>query len=305
MKTAFSPIIGVIAALSGILLSSAPAVADQITLAPNAVGDSTQLDPDPAVENWQNMLTDDGDASFVGTGAEGWKTDLYNLQDPSVSGTINWIRVYVMAKAGAEPTQTSLKTVIKTGGTVFEGGEETLTTSYGEYFTQHNGPWTWTDLEALQAGVSLRKRGTGGGAAWSRATRVWVVVDYTPSVYEGLSHGYWKNHLEDWSATGYTPDQTLVSVFAQSAGFGLGDYTLLEALDFAGGSTLPEKARILLRNAVAAVLNAAHPNIDYVRTVAEVIADVNAALASGDAATILALEAALDVDNNLGGDIDS
>lgn len=125
------------------------------------------------------------------------------------------------------------------------------------------------------------------------------------AAWEGLSHGYWKNHSEDWPPTGYSPSQTLGSVFAESSSLGLGSYTLLEALDFAGGSTLAEKAQILLRQAVASVLNAGHPNINYPRTAAEVIADANAALGSGDEAAILALETALDVDNNLGGDLSS
>ena len=93
--------------------------------------------------------------------------------------------------------------------------------------------------------------------------------------------------------------------------FDLTDYPILsgvtldEALDFNGGNTLEEKAQILLRNAVASLLNAAHPNINYPLSLAEVIADVNAALASEDGATILALEAILDEYNNFGADLSS
>ncbi|UCD51517.1 MAG: hypothetical protein JSW27_02575 [Phycisphaerales bacterium] len=125
------------------------------------------------------------------------------------------------------------------------------------------------------------------------------------SGWEGLSHGYWKNHLEDWPPTGYVHSQTLDSVFAESSGLGLGSYTLRDALGFPGGDTLPGKAQILLRQAVASILNAGHPNINYPRTTPDLIADVNSALSSGDEAIILTLEAALDVDNNLGGDLSS
>ena len=82
--------------------------------------------------------------------------------------------------------------------------------------------------------------------------------------------------------------------------FGLDNRTLLQALNFRGGSGTTGAARILLRTAVAALLNSAHPDVDYPRTTAEVIADVNAALASHDRSTMLALAAELDDDNNLG-----
>jgi hypothetical protein len=317
MRSTFSSIRIAVAALTIVLTLSIPVRADQVTLAPDGAGDLTELNiGGTASTNWEAAKTNDGDDSFVENANSDvtYYTDLYNLQSPSVSGTVNWVRVYVRARRGQDHAgqvlQTGLKTAIKIDAAVSEGTAETLTNNYADYYMEYatkpgGASWTWTDVEALQAGVALRRSNTGQGNKWSRATRVWVVVDYTPSSCEGLSHGYWKNHFEDWPLTGYSPDQTLASVFAQSGGFGLGDYTLLEALNFAGGSALAEKARILLRNAVAAVLNAAHPNIDYPRTVTEVIADVNAALASGDAATILALEAALDVDNNLGGDIDS
>jgi len=89
-------------------------------------------------------------------------------------------------------------------------------------------------------------------------------------------------------------------VFDVPNSFGLDNRTLLQALSFKGGSGNTAAARILLRAAVAALLNSAHPDIDYPRTTAEVIADVNAALASNDRSTILALAKELDADNNFG-----
>jgi hypothetical protein len=82
--------------------------------------------------------------------------------------------------------------------------------------------------------------------------------------------------------------------------YGLGGATLLEALNFGGGSTLADAAKILLRQAVAAVLNAYSPLVDFERTVDEIKFDVNTALLSGNRTTILSLAAALDGDNNLG-----
>jgi hypothetical protein len=57
---------------------------------------------------------------------------------------------------------------------------------------------------------------------------------------------------------------------------------------------------ILLRHAVAALLNAEHPDISYPMSGADVISQVNAALASNDRSIMLALASALDASNNLG-----
>jgi len=51
---------------------------------------------------------------------------------------------------------------------------------------------------------------------------------------------------------------------------------------------------------VAGLLDASHSGVDYPRNPADVIADVDAALASGDRNTMLTLASAIDSDNNLG-----
>lgn len=121
---------------------------------------------------------------------------------------------------------------------------------------------------------------------------------------EGCTPGYWKQdqHLDSWVGTGFTPNQTLESVFDVPDGFGLDAVTLRNALSLKGGNTLAEAAETLLRAAVAAILNAGSPDVDYAFTTAQIIAGVNAALASGNRDTILAAAAILDAANNgLGG----
>jgi hypothetical protein len=117
---------------------------------------------------------------------------------------------------------------------------------------------------------------------------------------EGCSPGYWKNHPGSWAPTGFSPGQTLESVFDVPNALGLDNVSLRNALRFGGGSGTAGAARILLRAGVAALLNAAHPVVDYPRTTASVIAAVNAALASGNRAQMLILAASLDIDNNRG-----
>ncbi|MCB0093377.1 MAG: hypothetical protein KDE54_36055, partial [Caldilineaceae bacterium] len=122
----------------------------------------------------------------------------------------------------------------------------------------------------------------------------------TPSPYEGCTPGYWKQrqHLGSWTATGYAPSQKLETVFSNTDN--LGTKSLLQALSFKGGSSLNSAKEILLRAAVAALLSAAHPDVDYALSAGEVIAQVNTALASNDRGTILALAEQLDAYNNAG-----
>ena len=117
---------------------------------------------------------------------------------------------------------------------------------------------------------------------------------------QGCTPGYWKNHLDSWAVTGYAPTQTLESVFDVPDGLGYDNVTLHQALSFSGGSGVSGASRILLRAAVASLLNSAHPDVDFTMSTSDVIAAVNAALANNDRATILDLASSLDTDNNLG-----
>lgn len=118
---------------------------------------------------------------------------------------------------------------------------------------------------------------------------------------EGCTPGYWKNHTGSWAAAGLSPGQTTGSVFSGASAFpSLASQTLLQSLQGGGGSGTLGAAKILLRAAVAALLNASHPNVDYPRTTSNIIADVNSALASNNRNTMLDLAGDLDDDNNGG-----
>lgn len=122
-----------------------------------------------------------------------------------------------------------------------------------------------------------------------------------PTGDDGCTPGYWKNHTDSWAGTGYSPGQTAGSVFSGASAFpSLASKTLLQTLQGGGGSGAEGAAKILLRAAVAALLNAGHSGVDYPRTTAEILADVNAALSGGNRNTMLDLATGLDNDNNLG-----
>jgi hypothetical protein len=89
---------------------------------------------------------------------------------------------------------------------------------------------------------------------------------------EGCTPGFWKKtqHFNSW--TGWYQDDSFAAVFGVPY-----DKTMLTALKTGGGQ---EKA--LGRHAVAALLNAGNPDVDYAFTQAEVIALVQDAWATGD-----------------------
>jgi hypothetical protein len=125
----------------------------------------------------------------------------------------------------------------------------------------------------------------------------------TVPVFEGCTPGYWKqpHHADSW--TTYLPTQTVENVFDVPNSLGLDDVTLLAALDGGGGPGLTGGATILLRAGTAALLNSTSAGVDYQLTTAQVIAQVNTALASNSRQAMLDLAATLDRYNNAGCDL--
>jgi len=130
----------------------------------------------------------------------------------------------------------------------------------------------------------------------------WTVVN---SKWYGFSHGYYKNqgHRITWPLlvppAGFTEGQTLEDVFNVPDEFDLDDVTLYQALGFKGGDALAEKAQILLRQAVAAVLNESRFGSSFGDfTMQELIDEVNAALNGGDGSVMTDLAGDLALWNN-------
>jgi len=102
--------------------------------------------------------------------------------------------------------------------------------------------------------------------------------------WEGCSHGFWKNwkrHEEAWAPTGYDPSDDFDATFSDCT-FVCNAFdpniTLMKALELKGGGL-----NALARDAVGALLNAAHPGVNYpLTTVAEVMGKVQEAIESGE-----------------------
>ncbi len=122
----------------------------------------------------------------------------------------------------------------------------------------------------------------------------WTIVNVT---WSGCSHGYWKTHPEAWP-TGYTPATLIGSVFLDSGYYD--SATFAAALAFTGGSGVRGAEQILLRQAVAALLNEAAygPAFGPYTGVSALTTAVNSALASGNRTTMLNLAKTLDYWNN-------
>lgn len=111
------------------------------------------------------------------------------------------------------------------------------------------------------------------------------IIEVTPPPVEGqgCTPGFWKNDggkfgFRNWTPTGYKPTDVFNTVFGVNylpAGM-----TLLESLTPTNNNGYGN----LIWHGTAALLNAAHPDVDYAYTVAEVIAFVQA----GDSAPLVA-----------------
>jgi hypothetical protein len=99
-----------------------------------------------------------------------------------------------------------------------------------------------------------------------------LIIDCEKKGDEGCSQGYWKNHSHSWGPTGYRTFHEYNKIFHVPY-----YKTLLEALNSGGGGEYA-----LGRQAVAALLNASHPHVDYYYTEHEVIKIVQDAYKSGN-----------------------
>jgi hypothetical protein len=121
------------------------------------------------------------------------------------------------------------------------------------------------------------------------------------AIFEGCSQGFWgqEQHFDSW--VGFTPAQQFDEVFDRII-LGDADLTLEQAIN--PEPPLNDPVKRLALQAVAALLNAAHPDVDYPLTVAQVIQQTQIALDSNDAAVIDAQAQEFNVLNNLGCPLD-
>jgi hypothetical protein len=97
---------------------------------------------------------------------------------------------------------------------------------------------------------------------------------HTVAGSEGCTPGYWKNHLDSWADTGYSPSDDFDTIFGVDA-FDP-DRTLRVAISTGGGGL-----NKLARFATAALLSAANPEVHFPMSIGQVIDQVHDAIVSG------------------------
>jgi hypothetical protein len=89
-------------------------------------------------------------------------------------------------------------------------------------------------------------------------------------------------------------------IFTAAQLYGIGQDSLLNALGYQGGRGLNGSAQQLIREGVAAMLNAANPGVHFPLTVSQIESAVDAALQSQRRDTIQGAAASLASDNSAG-----
>jgi hypothetical protein len=163
----------------------------QTVLRPNANGDVIQLSSYTGNANYRNVMdtTSDEDTSFnysyTGTPPV-TKYDLYALSNHTTeTGGISYIKVYARSKGSGSSNTVGVK--IKIGGTEYTGSSVSLSNVYTNYsYTWNTNPktgaaWTWSDIDALQAGVTFTQNSANTS---SQCTQLYVEVRYSSTTTE-------------------------------------------------------------------------------------------------------------------------
>ena len=163
-------------------------VEDIENLLPDGVGTTTQLSPSPGTgeENWEDVDdsvdSPDDDTTRVQTDQITYQKDTYATANHTEGhGKITKVTVNFRAMRSDNTTSGQAKAVIRTHDTDYEGSVKELTTSYADYSEEWtlnpntSDNWTWSEVDALEAGVALKREGTSGDV---RCTQVYAEVTY-------------------------------------------------------------------------------------------------------------------------------
>ena len=150
-----------------------------------------------ASNRWEavNEVSADYDTTYVYVSAYN-KFQLFQLEDPTPTPSGNIDKIKVFATVKQEATTDSFRIVVRVDGNNYMSTDISTTSSYttysNEWTTNPNtgSPWTWSDINSLEAGVRSNFAGTvgqdqgQGQTAYGeiRLTQLYVEVTYTPSV---------------------------------------------------------------------------------------------------------------------------
>jgi flagellin-like protein len=171
-----------------------------IILRPKGQGNSENLAANPsntgwpsynAIHNWEDVdeTTSDGSSTYVYSTSSTEAFDTYVLQNSGITtGTITQITVHIIAEISGNNNggAGTAREYIRIGGSNYNNpNAHSLNTNYVEYSynwatnPNTNSAWTWTNIDALEAGVGLTQSG-GYSSYQTRCTQVWIEVTYIP-----------------------------------------------------------------------------------------------------------------------------
>ena len=179
----------------------------------------------------------------------------------------------------------ALEVTVNGGKTVYN---DLLDSNDGQEWDTLSGFPVNIPADAVMLTVQALSVDNPGGEIGNPASFSWITaaLSLPPTPPEGCTPGYWKQEQHSDSWVDYDQNTSFPDAFdcsitikwsLKGKPFEVTDPTLLRALQAKGGG---ESA--LARHAVAALLNAANPDVNYPRTVEEITTMVCDALSGGD-----------------------
>ena len=154
-------------------------------LRPNGVGTETNIAGQYPLsgEHWDKVdeATPDDASTHVRHNLTSYATDTYALPAGVGEGTIDKVTIYARCY-GISGNYNYARTVIRTHSTLYEGTEHNLTSSWENLSAEYqlnpgtSQPWTWAEVDALEAGVALKS--SSSGDFFAICTQVYVEVAY-------------------------------------------------------------------------------------------------------------------------------
>ena len=120
------------------------------------------------------------------------------------------------------------------------------------------------------------------------------------AIFEGCSVGFWRPNVDAWEPTNKDPDETIFETFEVPEGdipFTPTDATLIDGLQVGAANPITPEWRGFVRQAIAAILNAQHPEVNYPLTPEEVKSRFQSVIENLDLRD--AVESELDAFNDL------
>jgi len=168
-------------------------------LRPNSSGSYTQCSKQGSSQNYRcvDEVVADDDSTYVYAQGGAVELDTYNIDNCSQgTGIINSVTVHARAQAyySGACDDMRMQIALRTNSTTYYGDNITLIgnggwSNYSANWTLNPDsglPWTWLEIDALQAGIKLYDDGSG----YPECTQVYAEINYNP-LFQGVEASRW------------------------------------------------------------------------------------------------------------------